>query len=228
MKKTNPYSLLVKPYIVKAVVKDDYMLKRSWDSKLESGSKVYSGDIVTVLQDRSYKWYKIRIKNGRVGWIPAEYLSISPNKPTNREKLSTDEIEGFVNYKGLNSKTDYLVWVDIDRQMTYVLKKKEGMWKLEKEIICSTGKNISPTKRGKFVIKDRGEWFYSERLQSGAMYWVRYSGSYLFHSVAMDKNRNITDDTLGRKSSAGCVRMSIEDSKWFYENIPKGTLVFVN
>ncbi|WP_278279724.1 L,D-transpeptidase [Clostridium sp. DMHC 10] len=30
---------------------------------------------------------------------------------------------------------------------------------------------------------------------------------------------------LGTKASHGCVRLSIEDAKWMYDNIPRDTLV---
>jgi lipoprotein-anchoring transpeptidase ErfK/SrfK len=60
------------------------------------------------------------------------------------------------------------------------------------------------------------------------MYWVRFNGSYLFHSIAMDRYQNIKDDTLGDRATAGCIRLSLEDSQWFYENIPSGTGVYVN
>ena len=59
------------------------------------------------------------------------------------------------------------------------------------------------------------------------MYWSRFNGSYLFHSVAMDKDKNITDNILGKRRSSGCVRMSVDDAKWFFENIEAGTKVWI-
>jgi lipoprotein-anchoring transpeptidase ErfK/SrfK len=43
----------------------------------------------------------------------------------------------------------------------------------------------------------------------------------------MDKNQNITDNTLGEKSSNGCVRLAVEDAKWMYENVENGSDVFI-
>lgn len=184
---------------------------------------------VEILQDRSKNVYLVKSNNLKLkGWVAGENLDIPENEATNEEKLTNKEIEIFINTIGLQSETNFLVWVDIDRQLTYILTGKYENWKLSKTFVCATGLNESPTTRGIFKISDKGEWFYSERLESGAKYWVRFNGSYLFHSVAMDKNQQVIDGVLGVRRSSGCVRMGIEDIKWFYENIPTGTTVFIN
>lgn len=186
---------------------------------------IMSGSKVEVLKDRGGKWYYIRYKN-RLGWVKAVSLNIPPDRSTNTAMLSDNVIIDYAN-KAFVSKTKHFVWVDIDRQTIYVLNGEKGNWNIEKRIICATGRNETPTLRGVFEIQDRGEWFYSERLKSGAMYWVRFDGSYLFHSVAMDKNKEITDGVLGKRRSSGCVRMSVKEAKWFFENIESGTRVWV-
>lgn len=185
-----------------------------------------SGSKVEIIKDRSAQWYYIRFNN-KMGWVKREALNIPEDERTDKSIIDTDTLTAYAD-KSLESKTDHIVWVDIARQRIYILKNQNNKWQNEKTIICSTGKNTSPTLRGQFEIQDRGEWFYSQRLGSGAKYWVRYNGSYLFHSVAMDKNKNIKDPTLGRKSSSGCVRMGIEDAEWFFRNIEKGSLVIIN
>lgn len=229
-KAVNPFESLVHPSNVKAILREDAIMRDENRDNSQIVDTVSLGEIVTIQQDRGYLWYQIKKRNGKVGWVPSEVLDISENEPTNSKKLTKEEIEGYIKWRKLDSETGTLIWVDIDRQLTYVLKKNEDTesWLLERTIVCSTGENKSPTKTGIYKIKDRGEWFYSDYFNSGAMYWVRYCGSYLFHSVAMDKDRNIINDTLGKKSSAGCIRMSVEDSKWFYENSPEGSTVFVN
>ncbi len=185
-----------------------------------------SGSKVEIIKDRSSEWYYVRFNN-KLGWVKREALNIPQDERTDNSDFDTNILTDYAN-KSLKSKTDNIVWVDIARQKIYILKNKDNKWQNEKTIVCSTGKNTSPTLRGQFEIQDRGEWFYSQRLGSGAKYWVRYNGNYLFHSVAMDKNQNIKDSSLGKKSSSGCVRMSVEDAKWFYDNIEKGSLVIIN
>lgn len=184
---------------------------------------------VEIIKDVGTKWYYVRYGSS-LGWVKGSSLDIPPEEPVNRDYLDADIIEDYANrHFPLEGEAPLqYVWVDIDRQRVYVLEDMEGEWKLKKTIICSTGKNESPTIRGNFVIQDRGEWFYSQRLGSGAMYWVRFNGSYLFHSVAMNEDKQITDNTLGRKSSNGCVRMSVEDAKWFYDNVREGSGVWIN
>ena len=186
------------------------------------------GEIVEILRDRSYKWYLVKSTEGKSGWVLKDALLIPKDPETNKDEMTREEIEGFVNSIGLKSDTPYLIWVDIDRQLTHVFLGKEGNWKLHKTMISSTGKNISPSVRGTFKIQDRGKWFYAERFKSGGKHWVRYDGSYLFHSLPMDKGGNIIDNTLGKRASSGCIRLSMEDSKWFYDYVKKGSTVFVN
>lgn len=186
---------------------------------------IVSGSQVEILKDRSKQWYYIRYKN-KLGWVKKAVLEIPEDEPTDNTSIDEETLEDYA-LKNLKSNTDHYVWVDIARQKVYILEKENDRWELEKTIVCSTGTNASPTLRGEFKIQDRGTWFYSDRLGSGAKYWVRYCGSYLFHSVAMDKNQNVSDGTLGKKSSNGCVRMSVADAEWFYNNIEENTSVTI-
>ena len=186
------------------------------------------GQIVEIIRDRSYQWYLVKSEDGKRGWVSKNSLLIPKNPETNEEQMTKDEIEEFVNRKGFESDTAYLVWVDIDRQLTHVFLGKKGNWRLFRTMLSSTGENISPTIKGIFKIQDRGKWFYTERLKSGGKYWVRFDGAYLFHSVAMDRKGNIVDDTLGKRASAGCIRLSLEDSQWFYKYVRRNSTVFIN
>jgi len=87
------------------------------------------------------------------------------------------------------------------------------------------------TPLGSFYIKDRGHSFFSERFGEGALYWVRIKDNYLFHSVPRDREGNIIQEELekiGFPASHGCIRLKDEDAKWFYENVPAGTLVIIH
>ncbi|MBO8127032.1 MAG: L,D-transpeptidase family protein [Firmicutes bacterium] len=95
---------------------------------------------------------------------------------------------------------------------------------------ASFGKAGSPTPGGVFYIKDRGREFWSEKYQEGAYYWVRFQGNYLFHSVPFDRNKVLKkseEAKLGSPASHGCIRLSVKDAKWFYENVPDGTYVII-
>lgn len=103
---------------------------------------------------------------------------------------------------------------------------------LVKEWTVSTGKSGS-TPLGHFSIQNRGEWFYSEKYQQGAKWWVSFKdwGVYLFHSVPMDRNQNVLEEEaaqLGVAASHGCIRLETDNARWIYDNIPSGTPVFIH
>ena len=61
-------------------------------------------------------------------------------------------------------------------------------------------------------------------------YATRITGSYLFHSVPYYKQSKSTLETaeynkLGKRASAGCVRLCVRDVKWIYDNCAAGTIV---
>lgn len=101
-----------------------------------------------------------------------------------------------------------------------------------KSFVCSTGLNGADTETpsGTYEVAERGESFFSQTYQEGAYYWTQFYGDYLFHSIPFDSNRELESAEaakLGTKASHGCVRLSIEDAKWIYDNIPRGTVVVV-
>lgn len=188
------------------------------------------GTKVVILEERSLKWYYVKTQDGRLGWIKGIYLSV--NKSTTlSDRLTKEELEFYVNYKGLNSPTNYLVWVDIARQRTYIFKKDlENKFCLIQDFLVTTGRDISPTKTGIFNMHgQRGSYMYLPQYKCSVKYWTRISGSYLFHSILYSKDgKKIIDSTLGVKSSHGCVRLKDGDAKWIYNNIPSQTTVWVN
>ncbi|MFQ4157266.1 L,D-transpeptidase family protein [Lactiplantibacillus argentoratensis] len=67
----------------------------------------------------------------------------------------------------------------------------------------------------------RGLHSHNDSLNKGADYWVSSKGHgvYPFHSVSTDAaNHYIVSK---RANSHSCIRLSISDAKWTYENIKK-------
>ncbi|NEG54576.1 L,D-transpeptidase [Bifidobacterium platyrrhinorum] len=97
-------------------------------------------------------------------------------------------------------------------------------------MIASTGIDDS-TPHGTYTVDARGEHFYNASEGMGADYWVRFYGPYLFHTVPTGQNFGdyLEDEALklGRPASHGCVRLSIADAKWLYEQLPDGTPVTI-
>ncbi|WP_373453078.1 L,D-transpeptidase [Bifidobacterium callitrichos] len=116
--------------------------------------------------------------------------------------------------------------VSLAKQRVYIKSNGETIYSM----IVSTGMNDT-TPHGSFTIGVRGDHFYNPEERMGADYWVRITGPYLFHSVPTNENAGqyLPDegDKLGRPASHGCVRLSIADAKWFYDQIPSGTPVTI-
>lgn len=134
-----------------------------------------------------------------------------------------------INGLSISSKTSYLVYLSLEKQMTYVYEGSNNNWNIVKEFNSSTGIEGKETPKGIFAVTNRGDWFYSEEFQQGAKYWVQFMGDYLFHSLPFDENQNnVLDYTLGTPSSHGCIRLAIEDAKWLYDNISNNTKIIIN
>lgn len=206
-------SELVQPSIIYGILKNDY-------------GEFKKGEQVEIIKDKGNgKSYYVS-SNGKNGWISKGNISIPEDFETVEDRMTKEDMEFFVNQiKDFESKTDYFVWIDLSRQLVNIFEGEKGNWQLLHSFLCASGKNITPTVRGTFEVNGRGTRFGSS---VGAKNWVRFYGNYLMHSVTIDSQGNILDTTLGKRASHGCVRMSMEDSKWVYDNIPDGTTVWVN
>ena len=132
-------------------------------------------------------------------------------------EVNISEIDGFyikVNYQ--------------ENVVTIYIKDKEGNYtKPYKAMVCSTG--IATPKSGVYKMSDRGEWGMMVG-RVWAQYYSRITGQILFHSVPYtSKSPNKLEyweyDKLGTTASAGCVRLTVEDAKWIFDNCTAGTQV---
>jgi len=128
----------------------------------------------------------------------------------------------------LGSAQELLIDVDISEQKVRIYQAG----KLIQEWLASTGVN-NCTPLGWFTIQNRGDWFFSEEYQEGAVWWVSFKdwGIYLFHSIPMDRQRTVIAEEqikLGTPVSHGCVRLATDNAKWIYDNIPSDTPVYIH
>ena len=127
-------------------------------------------------------------------------------------------------------------WVKVNEQcnVVTVYEKSGTKWKPIRAMLCSTGIRNSgkETPRGTFYMGGRRQWgvmFFGVYAQ----YCTTISGDYLFHSVQYNKQKNYksqpTDEfnMLGKHASHGCVRLSVMDAKWIYDNCKAGTKVTI-
>lgn len=127
-------------------------------------------------------------------------------------------------------------WIKVNEQcnVVTVYQKNGTSWKPIRAMLCSTGlkKPGKETPRGTFYMGGRRQWgvmFFGVYAQ----YCTTISGNYLFHSVQYNKQKNYksqpTDEfnKLGKHASHGCVRLSVMDAKWIYDNCKAGTKVTI-
>ena len=139
---------------------------------------------------------------------------------------SNAEYRDMLNWaQGYSSATNYLILVDTANCRVGIYYGRYGSWSVSKEFICSPGAPSTPTVKGQFTVQDKGYVFghgYS------CYYYTQFYNDYLFHSVLYNEGtRVVQDGRLGQHLSHGCVRLAIENAKWIYDNIPRGTKVVI-
>lgn len=136
-------------------------------------------------------------------------------------------------YNGTDLKDNglpYCIKVNKTRNVVIVYAVgKDGYYsKPVKAMICSVGETGN-TPNGIFSLGDREEWLLLEGDVYG-QYATAITGSILFHSVPyFTENKNDLEieeyNKLGQSVSAGCVRLSVIDAKWIYDNCSQDTYV---
>jgi lipoprotein-anchoring transpeptidase ErfK/SrfK len=126
------------------------------------------------------------------------------------------------------------VWIDVSikDQRVYIKKGEDTIYTMITSSGLDTGPDTSTPRGTYFVEPERGLSFFAPQYQQGAKYWVSWKnhGEFLFHSVATDANGNVIEDEakkLGQKASHGCLRLTMADAKWIFENIPERTKVVI-
>ena len=175
--------------------------------------------------------YTVITKAGKKVTVNRSKLRILADKKVTVQPVTKAQIEEYINTQNISSQTEYLVWTDLHRQNTYILKGRQNQWELVKRMLCSSGKNVTPTPRGFFTLQNKVPSFGQEKGYCCKNAYAFIGSSYLYHSILFDKTGSYIisgKKELGQKASHGCIRLSPEDSEWFYSTLPKETKVWVN
>ncbi len=166
-----------------------------------------------------------------------EENSITEETENNEENLEdennaieeTPEENNQNNNNTVSSTNQYYIKVNYQANtVTVYVKDENGNYTVPyKVMVCSTGSD-TPTS-GVYKISDKYTW----RLLFGDVYGqyaCRITGHILFHSVpylqqSPDTLEYWEYDKLGTSASAGCIRLTVKDAKWIYDNCAKGTQV---
>ncbi len=133
------------------------------------------------------------------------------------------------------SPVPFAITVDVNNQVTTVYGRDENgdYTVVIRQMLCSTGTKAAPSDVGEWVLSGRtARWCYFPKWGGHAQYWTKINGSIAFHSVIYN-----TVDTmdlsvksyknLGKRASHGCIRLTVADARWIYENVGKGTVVTI-
>ena len=130
----------------------------------------------------------------------------------------------------------YAMTVDVTNQVTTVYARDErGEYTVPvRRMLCSTGTKANPSSVGDWVLNGRhAKWcVFPAWGNSYARYWTRINAYIAFHSViytavSLDAMKTSSYKMLGSRASHGCIRLTVEDAKWVYENIGAGTVVSI-
>lgn len=194
-------------------------------AKIDYNKHYYVGE---VIEDKNNgDSYCIKLDDEYV-WFDCMDVTILENKEEILTDLTDLEIEIFVNYSDFILESKYFIFVDIYRNQTYVLENKNDYYYLIKRLNCSTGKNITPTKRGLYKILSKGKSFLGRDKTYKCYYYLQYDGSYLLHSFPYSLDDKVLDDRINQRVSNGCVRYSYYDAKYIYDLIPLDTQIYLN
>ena len=138
------------------------------------------------------------------------------------------------NEKNNDSSKYYIKVNNNDNKINIYEKNEKGEYSiLTRAMVCSAGTHTPSSKKyPKKTYKIDGQrykWLYLQGNVYG-QYATRITGHILFHSVPYkSKNKSSLEywefDKLGTTASLGCIRLQVEDAKWIYDNITKGTTV---
>ena len=112
--------------------------------------------------------------------------------------------------------------------VTVYKQNSNGTYKPVKAIICSTG---YATKLGTYSLGQKMRW-HTLMGPCYGQYCTRIYGGVLFHSVWYTSQNPSTlsissYNKLGITASHGCVRLTVADAKWIYDNVPSGSKVII-
>lgn len=163
--------------------------------------------------------------NTTVDGIKIDKKGVAASSPT-AEKKNNDAMDKKA--RNYSSGTSYLILVNRSTHKVGIYKGKIGAWKSVSKYLCGDGKSSTPTVEGSFRIGIKLKYFDTD--SSRCWYATQFYGNYLFHSVLYNISSSpkyVRDGRLGVGVSHGCVRLKLENAKWIYNNIPRGTRVIV-
>lgn len=158
--------------------------------------------------------YTVRAYKGSdLSWYNSSGVKVNTNKMLSKAQ-------------SFSSNTKWLILVDTTANKVGIYYGSKGNWVEKKYWSCTSGAAATPTVKGSFTVQSKGLAFGSGYT---CWYYTQFYGNYLFHSILYNpgSQTSVQDGRLGINASHGCVRLSLTNAKWIYDNIPRGTKVYI-
>ena len=145
-------------------------------------------------------------------------------KEENKPEVKKNDTENGTRYKlEINCQANVINVYEKDSNGKYT--------KCIKAMACSTG--YATPQSGTYYLKKYGGWEW-KGLQGDVygQYATQIIGNILFHSVPYTEKYNNASleyweyDKLGTSASLGCIRLTVKNAKWIYDNCAAGTKVY--
>ena len=133
----------------------------------------------------------------------------------------------------------YFFEVDVKNQVVKVWKYNratQGYTDLDRCFLCATGTTTYPSPLGTFTLPGKRSTHAEFPNWGGgqARWWTKITEEIAFHSVLYsDSSNDVTLKVssltgLGKRGSHGCIRLTVADAKWIYNNAEAGMQVWIH
>ena len=177
----------------------------------------------------------IQNNENNVLYVEIDENTINSNNEENNIAVNNEEentnIEN-TNQKPATGGTRYRLEVNCEQNVVNVYEKDENgeYTNCVKVMLCSIG--TATPRTGTYSLKKYGGWEW-KGLQGEVFgqYATQITGNILFHSVPYTERDNNGSleyweyDKLGTAASLGCIRLTVRNAKWIYDNCASGTKV---
>ena len=212
-----------------------YCIKFDTSNNFEINNEDYIlfNDLILLIEENCSILFKYEL-NGNFSNEPyiVKISNIENKEDKERtEKVSEKELEKekIDKKEAVKSTSPYFIKVNYTANVvTIYTKDPNGNYTVPyKAMVCSCGK-YTP-KSGTYKTSNKYVWRPLINNVYGH-YSTRIVNKILFHSVPYTSNSNDTleyweYDKLGQTASEGCIRLTVADAKWIYNNCPSGTMV---
>lgn len=206
-----------------------------------------SGDLVKLLQERLTElgYYSGRISGNFLGNTRNAVKAFQE-----QNALKVDGIVGEMTWNALFNDADvrgvndepkpqppvpYAITVDVTNQVTtvYGLDENGEYTVVVRQMLCSTGTKANPSDVGDWVLSGRtARWCDFPQWGGHAQFWTKINASIAFHSVIYNSydtmNLSVKSyNNLGKRASHGCIRLTVADAKWIYDNCGESVVVTI-